>query len=93
MPVESVCQWLEHLRTRSGEQLVKVVKPWHSDTPSIQGVWHPFLNKHPSLYTMTFPQPSLYRNERPTGSATDVMLEPVEMKDVGNMDNKMSYQQ
>jgi hypothetical protein len=37
MPAETVAKWIEHLRTRSGEQIVRLVKPWHTESPSVQG--------------------------------------------------------
>ena len=39
--VESVC---EMLHNRSGRKITKITTPVLTDTPSIQGVWTPFLN-------------------------------------------------
>lgn len=37
---------LDMLRNRSGRKIKKLTTPVLSDTPSIQGVWTPFLNLH-----------------------------------------------
>lgn len=39
--VQEVCQMLAD---RSGRKITKITKPVLTDTPSIQGVWTPFLN-------------------------------------------------
>ena len=87
---EEICKWLEHLRTRSGVQIVNLARPWHTDTPSIQGVWHPFLNKNPSLATTSFPAPDLYRAVAEEQSATQVVLKEAGVKKVGNVDDASS---
>ena len=87
---EDVCKWLEHLRTRSGVQIVKLAKNWHTDSPTIQGVWHPFLNKNPSLATATFPDPSLYRAVAEEKSATELVLEEAGVKKIGSVEEASS---
>ncbi|XP_076469775.1 large ribosomal subunit protein mL43-like [Babylonia areolata] len=75
MEVEQVCKWLEHLRTRSGVQIVHLSKLWQTHSPSVQGVWHPFLHKDPALAVTTLPAPHLYRAKTEGKSATDIVLE------------------
>jgi large subunit ribosomal protein L43 len=41
---DQVEQVLEMLSNRSGRKITKITKPVLTDTPSIQGVWTPFLN-------------------------------------------------
>ena len=41
--VQEVCQMLAN---RSGRKITKITQPVLTDTPSIQGVWTPFLNLH-----------------------------------------------
>lgn len=84
MTAEEICKWLEHLRTRSGVQIVRLVKPWHTDTPSIQGTWHTFLNKDPSLATTKFPALHLYQVKSKDKSATEIVLEESLQKKVEN---------
>ncbi|CAI8058383.1 39S ribosomal protein L43, mitochondrial [Geodia barretti] len=45
MSVEEVAGHISLLRTSSGIKTVKLAKPWHTDNPSIQGNWTPFLYK------------------------------------------------
>ncbi|XP_070212739.1 uncharacterized protein [Littorina saxatilis] len=90
MPADEVCKWLEHLRTRSGAQIVNLRKEWLTNTPSIQGVWHPFLNKNPSLAGTSFPAPELYGAKTESKSATDMVLEEAGVKKVGSVDSASS---
>lgn len=42
----SEIEWHVHLVcSSSGIKTVKLKKPWHTDNPSIQGTWSPFLHK------------------------------------------------
>lgn len=49
MKPEKVKDLVTSLRNESGEEVQKIRKFWHTDNPSIQGTWNPFLNKPPSL--------------------------------------------
>ena len=55
-PREEICQWVEHLRTRSGRQIVRHRKPQHTDSPTTQGIWTPFTNRETSWNVTTFPE-------------------------------------
>ena len=68
-----VCQWLEHLRCRSGEEIVRLRKTWHTDTPSVQGIWTPFTHLDPHLAVISLPDEKLSRRPAPE-SATDYVL-------------------
>ena len=74
-PSEEVGQWIESLRTRSGNQTVRLVNTWHTDSPSIQGTWTPFTNKDPKLNVTSFPSKELSDFEKKELSATDRLLE------------------
>lgn len=52
---DGVSRWLTFFRTRVGLQTIRFRKIHHTSIPSIQGVWHPFLNKDPELNITTFP--------------------------------------
>lgn len=41
---EHVQEVLDMLSNRSGRKIVKITKPVLTDTPSVQGIWTPFLN-------------------------------------------------
>ena len=42
--LQDIQEVLDMLRNRSGRKLTKITTPVLTDTPSIQGVWTPFLN-------------------------------------------------
>ncbi|KAL9968269.1 hypothetical protein ACROYT_G026622 [Oculina patagonica] len=46
---EKVKELVTSLKNASGEEVQKLRKFWHTENPSIQGTWNPFLNKPPSL--------------------------------------------
>ena len=54
----TICQWVEHVRTRSGFVTERLRRTWHTDTPSVQGVWTPFTNKSPELNGARLPAPA-----------------------------------
>ena len=41
----NIRHWVEHLRTRSGQEILRHRKDWHTDNPSIQGHWTPATNR------------------------------------------------
>ncbi len=49
MDPDQISEWLERLKNESGKmwRTEKIRKPWHTDTPSIQGPWNPILHKPP----------------------------------------------
>ena len=50
--VEQVCQMMAD---RSGRKITKITNPVLTDTPSVQGVWTPFLNlQHEESFGITF---------------------------------------
>lgn len=56
MTREEICKWLNWLKTRSGLPEMRYMKMWHTDNPSIQGVWSPFTHRDPALNIATFPR-------------------------------------
>ncbi|XP_075791713.1 large ribosomal subunit protein mL43 [Pelodiscus sinensis] len=53
--VEEITQLVQKLVTQSGLEIIRIRKPFHTYTPSIQGQWHPFTNK-PSILTVQRPR-------------------------------------
>jgi len=79
-----VCQWLEHLRCRSGEDILRLRKTWHTDSPSVQGIWNPFTNLDPHLAVTSLPDERLSRRPAPE-SATDYVLKMAQnVKEIGD---------
>jgi large subunit ribosomal protein L43 len=52
---DEVVKWVNLLRTQSGNQIIRLRKMWHTDCPSIQGPWSPFVNKDPEFNLADFP--------------------------------------
>ncbi|XP_030256183.1 large ribosomal subunit protein mL43 [Sparus aurata] len=44
-----VLELLTKLTNQSGLDIIRIRKPFHTDSPSIQGQWHPFTNRPPSI--------------------------------------------
>lgn len=42
MSSEEICNWLQFMITRSGENIMPIYKPRTSHLPSIQGMWSPY---------------------------------------------------
>nr|XP_061787989.1 large ribosomal subunit protein mL43-like [Nerophis lumbriciformis] len=40
-----ISELLTKLTNQSGLDVIRLRKPFHTDTPSIQGLWHPFTNR------------------------------------------------
>ena len=74
MNKDQICKWMETYRTRSGVQITRLRKQWHTDTPSIQGVWHPFMFKDPKINTKSFPSGELSKFVPPEPTATEQVL-------------------
>ena len=71
---EKIRSWLEFMRTRKGDNLVRLLKKQKTENPSIQGVWNPFTNKKLDRAIETFPIKDL-RPETVEKSATEKIVE------------------
>ncbi|XP_076306022.1 mitochondrial ribosomal protein L43 [Tachypleus tridentatus] len=82
---DEVRKWLEYLKNKSGFPIIRLRKHWHTDHPSIQGVWNPFTHKPSYLNVATFPvkERSEYKSLMP--SATEQLVQIAEQ--VGFQDN------
>lgn len=85
-----VCQWLEHLRCQSGEEIVRIRKPYHTDTPSIQGIWTPFMNHDPQLAVTSLPDETLSRRAPPLSATKYVLKLAQNVKVIGD-DTEMKF--
>ncbi|GFS03909.1 39S ribosomal protein L43, mitochondrial-like [Elysia marginata] len=72
-----ICKWAEHMRGRSGVQIVNMIRNNHTETPSTQGIWHPFMFRDTETAVTKFPD-SRYSTLKHTGkTATDYVLEEI----------------
>ncbi|RVE59955.1 hypothetical protein OJAV_G00192860 [Oryzias javanicus] len=46
---QQISEILTKLTNQSGLDIIRLRKPFHTDSPSIQGQWHPFTNRPPSI--------------------------------------------
>ncbi|XP_037611403.1 39S ribosomal protein L43, mitochondrial [Sebastes umbrosus] len=44
-----ILELLTKMTNQSGLDIIRIRKPFHTDNPSIQGQWHPFTNRPPSI--------------------------------------------
>ncbi|KPP74127.1 39S ribosomal protein L43, mitochondrial-like [Scleropages formosus] len=49
---EEIGALLKKLSDQSGLDIIRIRKPFHTDSPSIQGQWHPFVNRPPAVGTV-----------------------------------------
>ena len=75
MSSEEIAQWFGHMRGRSGVQIQRLRKDWHTDTPSIQGVWHPFMFKDTALNVSDLRDKTLHEYVSLYKNATEKLLE------------------
>ena len=71
--VDEICQWIEHQRTRSGVQIVRLEAPQHTDTPSTQGIWHPFMFRDTESAVAKFPCKKLSEIKTVGRTASDLI--------------------
>uniref|UniRef100_A0A1B6DVW7 Large ribosomal subunit protein mL43 n=1 Tax=Clastoptera arizonana TaxID=38151 RepID=A0A1B6DVW7_9HEMI len=92
MSCEEVSKWLNWLRTRSGIPEMRYMKMWHTEHPTIQGVWHPFFHKNPHINVASFPQDNFFGSVKQPPSATEILLEMFQkQKSEEEQNNKESY--
>ncbi|XP_034050465.1 39S ribosomal protein L43, mitochondrial [Thalassophryne amazonica] len=53
---KEISELLIKLTNQSGLDIIRLRKPFHTDNPSIQGQWHPFTNRPPSIGTVRPPK-------------------------------------
>ncbi|XP_051883673.1 39S ribosomal protein L43, mitochondrial isoform X2 [Pristis pectinata] len=49
-----VAQLIQKMATQSGLDKIRIRKPYHTDSPSVQGQWNPFINKPTALNLQDF---------------------------------------
>lgn len=74
MTPDQMDEWLEYHINRSGEPMKRIRKPSHTDWPTIQGVWNPFLNIPPELAFAEWPVKERGQFKSPYTSGTEHVL-------------------
>ena len=73
---EEVLKWIELLKTQNGpSSAMRLRKMWHTDVPSIQGIWTPFTLRNSNHSQLSFPNSELSHPTDIEQSATDKLIE------------------
>ncbi|XP_053655125.1 large ribosomal subunit protein mL43 isoform X2 [Cherax quadricarinatus] len=75
MTNEDIVKWVEYLRTRSGYPVERLRKYQHTDHPSIQGAWTPWIHRDPLVNIAEYPIEELSAAFKTEKTATDEVLE------------------
>jgi len=70
-PVDEVARWVEHYTHRSGMPTVLLESGHHTHTPSVQGNWTPWTNRHPSTLNQDYPNEEGLAADKWDYTATD----------------------
>lgn len=87
---QEMVKWLNLHTTRSGIPLMRYIKMWHTECPSIQGVWSPFTNMDPALNVTEFPSEKLSVPVWEQKSATEELLEIMKKQKIKEDDDDRS---
>jgi hypothetical protein len=71
LPHEEVQQWMDTYRNHSGKEYQVQLKYEYTETPSVQGMWHSYVNVDPTIALATFPDADLSRPFDTPKSATE----------------------
>ncbi|XP_014279921.1 large ribosomal subunit protein mL43 [Halyomorpha halys] len=93
---DEVNKWLHLLLSRSGKEVMRYRKMWHTETPSIQGIWTPFTFKDPKLNLASFPLNVYWGPPNPKPTATEIIMEmfrkqQLEDKETGDIETDEKY--
>ncbi|XP_078497295.1 large ribosomal subunit protein mL43 [Lissotriton helveticus] len=62
---EEIVQLVQKMANQSGLDIIRIRRMYHTDSPSIQGQWHPLINKPTLLNVKTFDSVNQTENELP----------------------------
>ncbi|XP_049834095.1 39S ribosomal protein L43, mitochondrial [Schistocerca gregaria] len=86
--LDEIRKWISVLCTQNQGSFVRYRKMWHTDHPSIQGVWNPFTHRQPELNKATFPQEELSSPQNLPPTATDLLLEMFKKQKLSEEDSR-----
>ncbi|KAG7157672.1 39S ribosomal protein L43, mitochondrial-like [Homarus americanus] len=72
---EEIKKWVEYLRTQSGYSVERLRKYQHTDRPSIQGPWTPWMHRDQCINIAEYPQEELSCAVKREKTATQELLE------------------
>lgn len=90
---EQLCKWIDLMRTQNeNSSAVRRRKHWHTDWPSIQGVWTPFTHQHPELTDAKFPDQKFADSIDQQPSATELLLEMFKKQQLNEEQNPLEVE-
>lgn len=73
---QEIAKWIDLLKTQNGNSSsLRLRKMWHTDVPSIQGPWTPFLLRAPDAQQQTYPSKESSQPLDIPQSATEKLIE------------------
>lgn len=71
-----ITKWIELLKTQNGSSSsLRLRKMWHTDVPSIQGPWTPFLLRSPDAHSQAYPSTEASQPFDVPQTATEKLIE------------------
>jgi large subunit ribosomal protein L43 len=81
--LDEITKWVDLMKLQAGDtEPIRYRKHWHTDQPSIQGPWTPFMHRNPPNNLVTFPNEDLSVMLNKEQTATERLLEMVEEKQI-----------
>lgn len=91
---EQLTKWIDLLRTQNANSsAIRLRKHWHTEWPSIQGVWTPFTHKDAELNTATFPCAKFSTPLNVEKTATEKLLELFEKQKLEQKENQTAIEE
>ncbi|XP_016946909.1 39S ribosomal protein L43, mitochondrial [Drosophila biarmipes] len=73
---EEISKWIDLLKTQNGSSSsLRLRKMWHTDVPSIQGPWTPFLLRSPDAQGQVYPSEEASKPLETPQTATEKLIE------------------
>ncbi|XP_066947299.1 large ribosomal subunit protein mL43 [Macrobrachium rosenbergii] len=75
LPCEDIVRWMAYLKGRSGYPTERLRKLQHTDHPSIQGPWTPWIHRDQQINIANYPNEELSQAPVTEKSATEILRE------------------
>nr|CAG4645880.1 EOG090X0FS9 [Lynceus sp. MCZ IZ 141354] len=75
MERDEVLKWIEYMKNKSGNPIIRYYKYHHTDYPSIQGPWTPFTHRTPESNLEAYPNVEASELLHQPQSASDKLIE------------------
>lgn len=90
---DEISKWIQLLKTQNGSSSsLRLRKMWHTDMPSIQGPWTPFMLRCPDENLTTYPNAEASEPLDIQQSATEKLIELFEKQKLETKEDKTAEQ-